>query len=547
MNHMSKFEGAAYLPLAIVCIVGFAVLAEPFFSRTFYDESPNNFLAGDTYWHLPIVKKIVETGNYNSEPKELVGFVDEDIPPNEPPLVFYFSAFLANLLGIPAHIAIFFGLLLMLMAAFATVYILLVKYDFRLAAVAAPFFLLSFNFPFIAGINWGLWKAYFSATMFIFSLVLFPAKFRGGTLYLWVLSLTAVILAHISMLPYLLLALLARVLLSEEDRNLRGFLKLAGIVAASIGLSLWYVLNFITRFGVGASTSERVSSLVGGAGYNLFGATPFARHFGYVWELSVLGFLLAVYFALRLRKANDYFFSVFSLFSLLFVVFGVGPSVFGRAYQLRLVWPIVVSIFAGFTIYALIKSVLAVKGRAWPFFAVFLLSFPLLFAFKIISPPDWTYSLTSDEVWSAYRFVAEQTPKNAKVLVIDPTLTQDAIVVHTERYTRYLDSSKFDEMVRDNTGIEEKEKYIFCNIPVNILRGLKWVPTESFASQACAPKKGKACEFDYILAVLQVKREQEIGIMNRFLSSLEKSRFDVVAGGKQAIVIKNREVCKNGA
>lgn len=549
MKRLLAFARNGYLPLAAVCLIGFFLVSEPFFNRTFYTEKPNNLLASDAYEHLLYVESIRDVGNYNYEPGEMVAFVKERLTPREPPLQMYYSAFLGNLLGIPSYVAAQFGLLLALFAAFSSVYILLARYDFRLAAVVSPFFLLSFNFPFIAGITWGFWKVYFSALLFFFSLLLFPVKFRGGALFLWALLLGAIFVSHPTLLIYGILVLLLRFLLYGEDRGRSGLLKFVAIGMAAAALSSVYLLDFIASRNVSGGTQDSgiLEYLKAERGYNIMGpSTPLAGHFGYLWYLALLGFGLAVFFAFRLRREKNYFFRVLVLLSFVFAILAAGPSFFGRVYQFRLVWPVIAAVFLGFPVYVLLKSLPPIKGKTWPYLAVFLLSLYLLFALNALNPSQGDYSILSGEQWAAYRFVAEKTPKDAKVLVVDPTLTQGAVLFNTRRYTRHLDGWMFDEIVRDGTEVADKETGIVCSPPENIRKGFSIVPN-NVTKAACERKNTSICEFDYILTTLQVKREAEVGLLNRFFASLDPARYEVAYKGKQAIVLRNREVCRDGA
>ncbi len=532
-------NGVRYLPLCIVLFLGFYLLAAPFFGNTFYLQRPSNLLAGDAYWHLFILGSVIEVGNYNFEPDALEGFTGEKLAPVEPPLVFYYSAFLANLLGIPSYVALQFGLLLGISLAFSAVYILFARYDFRLATAISPFFIIALSYPFIAGITWGFWKAYLSFLLFFFSLLLFPVRFTNGSLCLYALLLAAIMLSHPAIMPYAVIVLLLKVWLTPEDRTGSGLLKAAGVLAAAAALSVMFLLNYSKREGVsGATLAGKVPELLGYApDYHLFGATPFAAHFGVVWPLSLLGFALAVYFMLKLMAEKKYLFRILALFSFLFLVFFMPLLGFGRVYQFRLVWPVVVSVFAGLPAYVLLRPV--AKGRAWPFFAAFLVALYALLSFGGLALPEGNSSLFTDEAWSAYKFVAEKTPQSSKVLIVDPVLTQDALVFYTKRYTRFLDYSSFEEMARDGTPIEEKEKKMLCSLAETTRKN-------EITKKACEARKMRPCEFDYLLLNLQVRGEGDLKLMNGFLQSLG-NRYGKVAGGQQAIVLENSGVCKNGA
>lgn len=535
-----------YAPLVIIILLGFSLVAPPFFNNSFQNPKPNSLLAGDAYGHLFYIESILRDGNYRSEPQETLMFTGQSsATPAEPPLQFYYSAFLANLLEIPAHTAALLGLLLAVTAAFCTVYAMLAKYDYKLAVLSSPFFLFLFSYPFVAGITWGFWKAYFSYALLFISFAYFPAELKKRHTLPLALLISSVFIAHPTMGAYALFFLAIKAGLDGLRRHAHiVFL----ILAISAALSLNYLLDSSIRVEGGLSVADKVLKLAGyDPGYDLGGATPLYSNFGFLWYLAAAGFFYSAYliFASGAEKQRK----IFVLFSLLFLVFLLSNAGFGRVYQFRLVWPLVVSVFIGLALYAPLDRIASLKAGALPSILLFFASLLLLFYSGFLNPPQGDFSILSGELWSAYRYIAADTPQTAKVLIIDPALTQPMVVLHTMRYTRYLDSASFLEMARGNTPVSEKETKVMCLMNPNFggtRKGFRIIPGNVTIETACRDKKTKTCEFDYIVVNKMVKSNEEAGLLNGFLSEISRANYDVLENGQQALLLKNREVCTNG-
>ena len=546
MDTDKKSLWLSYLPLVALILIAFLIVNPYLFQSSLDSPSPNSYYANDAYAHLAYIIDVIEVGNYNHESQFYIGFNGAQLSPREPPLMFFYIAFLSNLLGIQPHVAALLGLFLGLILTISTFYIILRKYSLTWAIAFLPVALFMFTHPFSALITWGFWKACTMYFILITSLVFFVSKLEWKAVLLFIIVISSLILSSPALLPYFLI-LFGLKLILEKTNWKRNFLIFAVSGITTLIITIHYFLNYsLARTSTG---QNKIMEMLGFMkGYELYGANAYASHFGIWWYVALIGFVLALVYLFQHYKSRDnYNFKVILMFSLFFVIFLLPTVGVTRIYQFRLLWPLFVAIFVGLAIYLGLALVKKLKSFPTKIGALVISAVLIMGMLSYLPFPETNNSITSEEQWNAYMYLHYQTPKNSTLLVIDPVRPQERIMLSSGKRLYYYASGEFQKMLENNTEIKDMPVSFYCAIPEKSRTGLKIYTNEKLILW-CNSKRGRIipiCAYNYVYINKQFSSQAQVNLMQNFISSLDAGNFEKVKEGPQVLLLKNSRVCEN--
>ena len=536
---MKKGQYLRYVPLIILISLIFFVINPSFFQNSLDSSTPNSFLASDAYAHLAYIDDVIENGNYNHESQFYVGFTGDEFSPREPPLMLFYVAFISNLFGIESHVAALFGLLLGIVLSISIIYVILNKFNWILAVLFLPVTLFLFTNPFVAGITWGFWKAYFMYFILVVGFLFFLTKLTKERAILLVLILSSLILASPALLMFFLLLFTFKLILewSELKRNIITLL-ITGIT--SLIITSHYFLNYYVARTSGSSESKLLSTLGFAEGYHLYGANPYASNFGIFWYVALVGFMLALFYLIQnWKNRGSYKYKTFFLFTSFFIIFLLPLIGLTRINQFRLVWPLFIAFFIGLTGYFIIifltKKIVKLNKSIITLFAFAIL---ILLMFNILEFSDNNMSITSPEYWDNLMYLHD--------LIIDPSLTQNSIVLSANRRMHYYDFSHFSQAQEEQVGLEEINSHYYCAIPEKSRDGLT-IYTNEDEIEYCERRRdsgAEICSYDYILINKQYYDQEHYILLSNFINTQISEDFEMVNYGDQIILLKNINICE---
>jgi hypothetical protein len=535
-----------YAPLIVLIILIFVLINPSFFQSNFEAKSPNSLLAGDAYGGVSYIYDIDRMGNFNQESQFILGFTGGKVTLREMPLFFIYGTFLYNLLGIEPYVAIFLGLLLGMILSISIFYIIIKKQSFTWAVFFLPCTLFLFTFPFIAGITWGIWKSYFMYFILATSFLFFLTRFTKERAVIFIIIWSSLILTHPSLLIYFLALFLIKIIVEKQDlkRNI-STLFISGIITLTI--TLHYFLNYAIVSAEPGGTKEKILGLIGAHGsYHLYAANPYTSHFGFFWYIALAGFAYSLFYLFQnIKKRETFKFKLFSLFSLFFIIFLLPVVGLTRINQFRLVWPLYVSVFVGLVIYLLfkiIKDKFKIKNK----FAIFIIYLILLVGLvNYLQFSKTNYSITNEEQWDTYMFINENTNTNATLLLINPVSSQNEFQP-INRKLRYYDLERFSKATQTDTSLTNLYSKFVCDPPKKTRDGFKIYSNEEMVKE-CEENREKnvpPCTFDYILINKQFQNQEQVNLVQEFISELDITNYQMIKESQQTLLLKNNKVCK---
>ncbi len=543
-----NYPSIKYIPLLVLIVIIFIITNPAFFQNSFEAKSPNSFLASDAYAHLAYINDILRVGSYNEESQFIIGFTGKKLTPIEPPLMLFQAAFLSNLLGIKSHVAILLVLLLGIILAISTIYIIIRKYSLIWAIGFLPCTLFLFTFPFIAGITWGFWKAYYMFPILIIGFLFFLNPFTKARAAMFIIILSCIFLASPALMVFFLLLFCTKIVLEKQSlkKNIITLL-IAGI--ASLVLISDYLLNYIVARGESGTIKHKILEMLGAQqGYQLYGANPYVSHFGVFWYIALAGFIYGIfYLSQNIKKRDTYQFKLFSLFSIFFLIFLLPAIGLTRIHQFRLVWPLFVSIFIGLILYLLVQF----SKKKVKIHSLILVLIPyvilIIFLLNSLQFPQTNLSITTDDMWETYNYINNNTSINTNILIVNPVLTQNGEIFTINRKVRYFDANLFSLANSKNISLVNSPSNFPCQIRAQSRSGFKVYSNEKLIKE-CEENRVKVippCAFDYILVNKQFQNQNQVDLTQEFISELNINNFKKIKESQQILLLQNNQVCND--
>lgn len=438
---------------------------------------PVGYAASDSFQHQSRAEAIKNMGNYRNEAHYMMAGL-ENVTGFYPPLLYHVTVLLSHLSGLETYDALFLLMGVALGLAALAAYYLAKSISKPVAVLALPLTLfVATGKPFLGMVTFGQMPFAFSS-LFLIATAWAITKLDLPKAYLLAaIAFSGTIMTHTSeslffaiMMIIIFVSLITGKVALAKDR-LEGLkmifrenraLLLAFAFAIAFTLYFWPLFIGIWlkiqqyKFGV-----QTISA-------SFPAATVFPTDFGFMLFAIITGIIAAVLLAIQKRKELGKLLNSPRLFALAFSFYmllaGLGTYAgFGlRSFQTRLFWPITLAPLAGFGLYQLLRTVLALisKGiaRGISAFAAAVVTAAILslVIFSAYYSEPSTGSL-GREHWEALRWVAENTPKDSTVYVLSSyTYGQTSILYNTERVNRYLEIS---DSIKIINGIVEKGSF----------------------------------------------------------------------------------------
>ena len=461
---LSKHIKIVELLLLLLFVYSFLLvkIAQPW-HHTIDHDRPFLLVTNDNPFHASYTAYLKEVGNFMYSPPFMqAGY--EDVVGYQPPLQYHLSAMLSEISGLETYDTNYIIIIFLLTFMALFVYFIARKESLHLALLSLPFMIGVYHFNFEVGIAFGTFP-FVIGSFFLASVIWGVTKIKekyGGALM--VLLLTGTIFGHVPEFIFAVGFLVSYLVIGyAENRKLdKSAAKIVISILLSMTLSLYYLLIFKNTWMVAKPFSFSIMtdpSFAPGKGV-------FLEHFGLTLCLLFLGVLITLY-AMCYKRAYS-----LPLYSGIFILLMGFTNYIGfrpRAWNLRTLWPIFLAPLMAVAIYDLGGRILKVWKNEHTVAVSLLLM--LLFANAHSGQLDFGGPGTVDEKsWEAFRWVAENTPKDAKVYHFFSIYTgQAASLSIAERAVYYVDTDDYINGVRGGTVRSSYKSHTYVDFSMRLL------------------------------------------------------------------------------
>ena len=424
---------------------------------------PVGYGASDAFQHQSRADAIKSMGQYRNEaPYMMVG--RQDIVGFYPPVLYHITVLLSDLSGLKIYDALFLIMGLAITLGTLVAYYLAKNLGKAAAYLTLPFTIfITTGAPFLGIITFGQMPSGLSG-LFLAATAWAITKFElQKSPFLVAIFLAGTIMTHTSETLFfgiMMVALLTIMAVPEIIRQKLGGAKkvfadnkkiLAAIIIAIIP-TLYFWPMFI---GIWLKMQPyRFSIQTVSASFPA--ATVLPTQFGFMLWALVAGIVAAVLFLAQGKKESASLIQSPRAFTLIFsgymLLAGFGTYAgFGlRSFQERLFWPVTLAPLAGFGIYFLLKLLLSALKKENAILPVAIAAAAVLIVAVILTyykAPST--GLMNANHWEGMRWIAENTPKDAKVYVVySDVYSQTSVLYNTERVNYFLDLQTFVDSIK---------------------------------------------------------------------------------------------------
>jgi len=502
---------------------------------------PFGYFASDAFQHQTRAEGIKDAGNFRFEANYIShGF--ERVVGRYPPLIYHLGVMLSHSTGLEVYDTVYFVLFFLSSLAAIIMYFVIKGINRNVALISLPLSLMIFMTPNINGFTWGHWPAILAQ---VFLIALFWSFYRidmKKSFLLIGIFLSGIFLTHTSEFVFAMFFIFVYFVINLILKKL----SLKEVKAVVIGgiLSLVIVLHYLIIF--------RYSWLIEQA--YTFGVKP-------VWEgnpgfylanFQVLLVFLAIGLLLSLFVVKKYTYVAF-LAAFSTIVMGYG-NYFGfdtRAFQLRFLWPIHLSVFFGFGLYTSLKFFIKKWNVIYSVSLGVLLVVLLLGLVNIPFIPSYQ-KLTSSGVmdpfhWEALEWLSESTPETSKLYFFYGDIyNQDALLRNSKRVHWLVDPNDFI----DNLNSRKIAREYVTELPGDGGGGEVYRKTLfSFGNYAKETEHEyfygdkDMCQFDYYIFD-KVSRQEALAQYNLLIANelLQNDFVEPVFDNQVVVILKNNKV-----
>ena len=407
------------------------------FDHRLQHEFPYGYLASDTFQQQTRVEGIKDAGNYRLEPFYIVkGY--KDVLGYYPPVIHHLGIVLSFSTGIPAYDTTYFMVLFNGILAAFVMYIIIRKYNKKIAMLSLPLSILIFSNKAYIGFLWGHWASITGQLMLICVFWAMLRIDRGKIEILLGIFLGAIALSHTSELIYGVgfIFVYGLFLLFHKKLSLKIFKKIliAGVISGAIAAYSLYI--FINSFMVINPYSFSISKNWGGT--PLFYLIDFKLLLIFLIMGAIVGITLVKKIAVPTIAGLYMLFIGYTNY----IGFGI------RAFQPRLFWPIYFSVFLGLGLYTALKFVPS-KLRSISTFGLSIMLILILSNF-ISVPSIPTYNKVSSPGlmdqwhWESFQWISQNTPEESMIYFFyGDVYDQDAILRNSKRVHAQVEPEDF--------------------------------------------------------------------------------------------------------
>lgn len=437
MNDIKKILEIAFLILFATIFIWAG--AGRLFDHRIEHPFPWGYMASDAFQHQTRAEAIKTTGNYIYEAPYIAGGYT-DVLGFYPPMLYQNGIIFSNAASIENYDGLYILVFLLAATGALVFYIIIKNYNKYAAILSLPLMILVFYKTSYTGFTWGNWP---SIAGQVFLIALFWATMRINIKKIWILLgviASAIALTHTSEAIfgalYLLLFLIAtiiehRKILSKEMKNL----VCAGAIA--VAASGYYLIIFQKTWAISYPFKFEV-------------VTTYARgvpivmptDFGAWMYVAIAGAILAAYIAnkeIKEKKTTELFDTYAGVTIGIFatvVGFGNYYGFWNRAFQIRLFWPIYLSVFIGIILHYLIKK--TIKHFSAYYITAIALMIITSGIITISSIPQVqtgpAQGMMNQYHWDSLQWLKKNAPQDARVLFFNGDIySQDAMLRNIQR------------------------------------------------------------------------------------------------------------------
>lgn len=425
--------------------------------HTLQHKTPTGYHASDAYQHQTRAQAIKDVGTYVHEPSWIVaGYTD--IIGFYPPGLYYLSIGLSNVSGLEVFDTIYIMGFFFAVISAVLFYFTVRKFNKTVAILAIPFSILIFTGISMVGFTWGALPS-ITSQVFIIMIIWALAQIELPLSWLVLgLSLGAAVLTHSSelvigggfMAAYFLLTLGIHFFIKQNKFIALRNMIIGGIIFVAIS---WYFILIAQLIWAKLYPFDPKVVWLSHGGYpGIVNLTDY----GLLLLVMGIGFILGLYLLWK-NKTNP---PVAILAGLYMIVIGYG-NFYGlnyRAFQIRYLWPIYLSVFLGLGIYIGVQF-LAKNIRNYAALAIgviLLIIFSGMIAVPAIPHYEKLESQGMDQYhWDTFTWLRENTPKNAILYFFYGDLyVSNAVLRNTERtHYQVISNPDYDFVKKSQTGI----------------------------------------------------------------------------------------------
>ncbi len=502
---------------------------------------PYGYLASDAFQHQVRAESIKEAGNFRYEaPYISMGL--EKVVGRYPPIIYHLSVILSYASGLETYDSIYFIVFLFTSLSAILMYLIIRKLNKNIAILSFPLMLLLFAFRSFGGFTWGHWPSILSQFFLIcFFWSIYEIDLKKSYLLIGIFA-AAITLTHTSEMIFGIIAIIILLIFKFFYKKLKRRHIRILLIAAVITLiiSFYYLIIFQNTWAVEQTYS--------------FNSMP-------VWEgnnpslyLSDFGVILLIILGIGF---------IFSLFLLknssTAIIFGISMLLMGytnyigfhtRAFQIRFLWPIYLSVFLGISLYQLSKFAIKKTNIIHSIlisalFLIFFLGIIKVPSIPHYEKPNFQSGLMNPYHWDTLKWLAENTEKNSTVyFLFEGIYDQDALLRNSKRVHYIGNKQDFIEALNSR----KIKRYYLTESPGDGGGSLGY--RKSFFNYGnYAKDKGSKffldirdlCDFDYIVVDKVSTFNQELTKYNLLIASeLLKNDFISMAYNNQvSIILKN--------
>lgn len=509
-----------------------------FFHNSINHTYPQGYLAGDAYITLANIKYVSQVGLYRDTQPDLVEFSTKKYTTIEPPLFIYLGAAITKIMGVESYDGTNIALTLLLISSILIIFIFLYKIEPLISIIFLPYALFVVAFPYMASYTWGYWRQFMAMNAFFFSLIIFQNKLSLKTSLLLSVVLSCTILGY----PYYALFFVFLYILvllfsyfSQKQKIKELFIYSLIIFTLALIFTSVYLLDFVASRQTSEGSILKASTDLAFGSYTAFGATvQFSQVQGLTFVFISL-IIILLYFIIKIKSHNNLVKISLALLLMLFTLSAL-PSlgITQRAYQLRFLWPLIITMLFSFALYILLSVFIKSKPvKSLIMLGVFIL---MLFLFYPISEQYSKVqlgSIVSEQHWAAYQYITNTADNDSEVLIIDPTQNQDHVIVSMAKKRRFLNQIDIMNILEKNLSLDNVSTERQCHYPAANFKDFKF--EKITPPETCYNMNYPMCHFDYILLVLINNQQYLSWVDQQKLTSI----FTPIKQFDYVVILKN--------
>jgi len=512
---------------------------------------PYGYSASDAFQHQVRAEAVKDAGSFRHD-APYISFGIENLVGRYPPVIYHLAVLLSYSAGLEVYDSIYFIVFFFTVIGILIMYFIIKNFNKNVALISLPLAILAFSLPPSIGFLWGHWPSLL-AQFFLIAFAWCITNINLEKSYILTsVILAAIALTHSSEAAFaIIFAGLFFVVGFISNRLEKNFAKkfFISIILFFILASYYLVIFYNTWAKAQPYSFAVMPTWEGNPGFYLAG-------FGLLLLFILLGILFS------LLKISSMHASIVFAFAMLISGFSNYIGFDTRAFQIRFFWPIYLSVFFGFGIYALLKSI--TKKSSMAFSIILFLLFTILLSGMIKLPfMDNKISLLGQEMtamphykgsssqgvmdsyhWSALKWLSKKSGHNSKVYFFYGDIySQDALLRNSKRFHYQVDPKDFIKAIQEK---KIKKSYI-SELPGDsggrpVTRSGLFSFEDAMTSKPDEYFFGpqSICNFDY-LVFDKVSQQQALAQYNLLIASelLKKDYIKKAFENEIVVILKN--------